>query len=242
MTIVPGFLASLLTCFGVALAFALMRRLSARLGHPAWANPVLAAALLVIALLTLLGVPISAFQRLAAPLGWALGPAIVALAAVADLARPLLFGRGLSRSARAALLAVTGGMGFGLGVAWAMARWLGLRPMLVTAATTKSVSSPFVIAILGDLGAPAPLIALAAALSVTSGVIAAMLVPPLFDRLKLHDRDSRALALGVSGHLVASEYAVRHDPGRGGLAVIALVAVGLLASLLVPLLWPLLAP
>jgi putative effector of murein hydrolase len=238
MTAIP----SLLTCLCIVLAFALMRRLSARLGHPAWANPVLATALLVITLLTLLDVPTSAFQRLAAPLGWALGPAIVALAAVADLARPLLFGPGLSRPARAAVLAITGGTVFGLGLGWAMAHVLGLESMLVTAATTRTVSSPFLIAILGHLDAPASVIALAAALSVASGVIAAMLVPPLFNRLKLHDRDTRALALGVSGHLVASEYAVRHDPERGGLAVIALVAVGLLASLLVPLLWPILAP
>ncbi|WP_439532203.1 LrgB family protein [Polymorphobacter sp.] len=221
------------TCLAVLTVFALMRRLSARLGHPAWANPVLAAALTVIGVLAATGVPIATFQRLAAPLGWALGPAIVALAAVADVVRPLLAGR-----ARPALIAILGGTIFGLGIAWGMARLLGLDPLLITALATKTISSPFLITILGRLNAP---VALPAALSVATGVIAAMLAPPLFNRLGLRDRDARALALGVSGHLVGSEYAIRQDPQRGGLAIMALVTAGLTAAVLLPLVWQMLA-
>jgi putative effector of murein hydrolase len=222
-------LTSFAVCLAVILGFAAMRRLSGRLGHPAWANPVLATALVVIALLAALAVPLAAFQRLAVPLGWVLGPAIVSLAAVADLARPLLAGR-----ARAAVLAIIGGTLFGLALAFAMARLLGLEPLLVTALATKTISSPFLITILGRLDGP---VAFAAALSVATGVVAAMLVPPLLTRLGVKDRDARALALGVSGHLVGSEYATRTDPERGGLAVIALVSAGLLAAVLLPLVW-----
>lgn len=213
----------------VMLGFALMRRVSARLGHPPWANPLLATALLILALLALLELDVQVFRGLAAPLGWALGPAIVALAAVADLVRPLLAGR-----ARPALLAVLGGAVIGTLCAWGLATLMGLEQTLRAALTVKTVSSPFLIAVLGPLGGP---VALAAALSVTTGVISAMLLPPLLDRLGLSDREARAIALGVSGHLVGSEYAIRRDPERGGLAIIALVATGLLAALVLPLLW-----
>ena len=216
-------------CVAVMLWFWLMRRLSARLGHPAWANPVLATALAILAALAALGLDVQGFQQLAAPLGWALGPAIVALAAVADLARPLLKGR-----MRAALLAILGGGLFGIGVAGGLAVLLGLYRTLVAAAAVKTVSSPFLIAILGPLDGT---VALAAALSVTTGVLSAMLVPLMLDRLKIRDRDARAIALGVSGHLVGSEYAIRSDATRGGLAIIALVVTGLMAAIVLPRLW-----
>jgi putative effector of murein hydrolase len=189
---------------------------------------VLATALTTLLLLSWLDYPVADFQALAAPLGWALGPAIVALAAVTDLVRPLLIGR-----TRAALLAITGGALFGLSFCWAVARVTGLDESLVAALTVKTISSPFLIAILGQEGP----VGLAAALSVTTGVISAMLVPPMLDRLKITDPDTRALALGVSGHLVASEYAIRSNPARGGLAIIGLVITGLMAALLLPLLW-----
>ena len=223
-----------LACLAIMLGFSLMRRLSAWLGHPPWANPVLATALLILACLAALRIDVPGFQTLTAPLLWMLGPAIVALAAVADLVRPLLAGR-----ARAALLAVIGGALFGMGCAWALAMMLGLKQPLAAALTVKTVSSPFLIAILGRFEGP---VALAAALSVTTGVISAMLMPLLFRALGLADRDAadrdaQALALGVSGHLVGSEYAIRTDPARGGLAIIALVVTGLMAAVLLPLLW-----
>jgi len=211
------------------LGFAVMRYVSGRLGHPAWANPVFATALIILSLLVWRGINVADFQALASPLGWALGPAIVALAAVTDLVRPLLIGR-----ARAALLAIIGGSLFGMGFCWALAHLVGLDKALVAAVSVKTVSSPFLIAILGRFEGP---VGLAAALSVATGVISAMLVPLLLDRLKITDRDARALALGVSGHLVASEYAIRSDPARGGLAIIGLVITGLMAALLLPLLW-----
>lgn len=223
-------LAALTLSLAVLIAFSLMRRLSARLGHAPWANPVLATTLAILALLALLDIEVTRFQALTSPLAFALGPAIVALAAVADLVRPLLAGR-----ARAALLAMTGGALFGIGFAWALARLSGFGPELAAAISVKTVSSPFLIAILGPQGP----VALAAALSVTTGVISAMLVPLALDRLRLTDPDARAAALGVSGHLVASEYAIRSDSARGGLAIIGLIVTGLLAALLLPLLWPL---
>lgn len=223
---------TLLVCGLVVAVFALLRRLSGWLGSPAWANPVLASAIAIGGLMLLLGMPLADFEAASAPLRWMLGPAIVALAVVADGARPLLRGRGW-----AVLLAIALGTLVGLGTAIGAAAALGLGPELRAAVAAKSISGPFIYAILGGEEGP---VALAAALSVLTGTVGAVCVPPLFRVLGMggaRDRAGRALGLGVSAHLVGSEYAVRRDPEQGGLAIVALVCAGLMAALFLPWLW-----
>lgn len=229
-----------LVCAGVVLAFAGVRWLSARLGHPAWANPVLATALLIVGVLALAQVPLAAFEAASAPLRWMLGPAIVALAVLVDAARPLLRGRAL-----AAVLAVVLGSMVGVGTALGGAVLLGFSAEMQAVVAAKSISGPFIYAILAGEAGP---VALAAALSVLTGTIGAVFVPPVYrwlgmdgDREREGDRAGRALGLGVSAHLVGSEYAVRRDAEQGGLAIIALVLAGLMAALFLPLLWRLLS-
>jgi len=212
--------------------FAGLRWLSAKLGSPAWANPVLATAIIMAVGMLLLGVPLADFEAASAPLRWMLGPAIVALAVVADGARPLLRGRGL-----AVLLAIILGTLVGLGTALGAAAALGLGADLRAAVAAKSISGPFIYAILRGEAGP---VALAAALSVLTGTIGAVCLPPLFRVLRMdgeRDRAGRALGLGVSAHLVGSEYAVRRDSEQGGLAIVALVCAGLMAALFLPWLW-----
>ena len=77
-------------CAAVLLAFAGARWLSARLGHPPWASPVLVTALAMIAGLWLTELPLARFEAATAPLRWLLGPALVALALVIDANRSRL--------------------------------------------------------------------------------------------------------------------------------------------------------
>jgi putative effector of murein hydrolase len=220
---------ALLASGGLVALFALVRAGSGRLGHPAWANPVLVTALLCVAGLKLCGMTLGRFEGLAAPLLWWLGPMLVALGGMVDAARPLLRGRAV-----AALGAVVLGALVGLAVAGLGAHWLGLAPGLAAAVTAKTVSGPFIVAVLAGEGGP---VALAAALSVLTGVVGAMTVLPMFDRLGVREPAARALALGVSAHLVGSEFASRRDPATGGLAVVGLVGVGLVAALVLKPLW-----
>lgn len=219
----------LLVCAAVVGCFAGARWLSARLGSPAWANPVLFASLTVAGGLAWLGVPLARFEALTTPLRWMLGPAIVALAAVADLARPQLRGR-----IRAALVAIVLGSLVGLGLAVGGAMALGLAPALQAAVAAKSISGPFIYAILADENGP---VALAAGLSVLTGTIGAIALPPMFAWLGISSRAGRSLGMGVAAHLVGSETAMRRDPERGGLAVVALVGAGLMAAVWLPLAW-----
>ncbi len=215
---------------GLVLAgFAAARHLSAWLGHPPWASPVLVTALVLGGLAYAAGVPVARFQAATAPLRWLLGPALVALALIIEANRHWLKGQ-----ARPVMLAIVGGALVGLGSAIGMARLLGIEGVLKDALVVKTVTTPFIVAILGPLAGP---VSLAAALSVLTGVVGALLVPPMFDAIGVRDAAARALGLGVSSHIVGTDWLTRRHPRGGGLAALAFVGVGLVAALLVPLLW-----
>jgi putative effector of murein hydrolase len=226
-------MAMLLACAGVLAAFAVARWLSARLGHPPWASPVLVTALALAGGLYLAGVPLARFDAATAPLRWLLGPALVALALVIDGNRALLRAQAVP-----VLAAVAGGALVGLGSAVALARVAGIDGLLRAALVTKTATTPFTVAIMGRVDGP---VALAAALSVLTGVVGALLVPAMFDRLGWRDAAARALGLGVAAHIVGTDWLSRRDPRRGGLAALAFVGTGLVLAVVVPLAWRVLA-
>ena len=213
----------------VLAGFAAARELSARLGHPPWASPVLVTALVLGGLAYVAGVPGTRFQAATAALRWFLGPAVVALALIIEGNRQWLKGQAVP-----VLMAIVGGALVGLGSAIGMARLLGIDGILGDALVVKTVSAPFIVAILGQLAGP---VSLAAALSVLTGVLGALLIPLMFDRIGVRDAAARALGMGVASHIVGTDWLTRRNPRAGGLAALAFVGVGLLASLIVPPLW-----
>ncbi|MBC7504274.1 MAG: LrgB family protein [Sandarakinorhabdus sp.] len=219
-------------CAAVLLAFAGARPLSARLGHPPWASPVLLTALVMVAGLGVTKVPLARFDAATAPLSWLLGPALTALALVIDANR-----QRLRAQAGPVLAAVVGGTLIGLGSAVGMARLVGIDGVLRQALVTKTVTTPFTVAIMTRVGGP---VALAAALSVLTGVVGALLVPVVFQRLRI-DGAAQALGIGVSSHIVGTDWLTRRDSAAGGLSALAFVLAGLVMAMVVPLLWDLLA-
>jgi putative effector of murein hydrolase len=221
-------LASIFAIGGTLAGFAGARWLSARLGHPPWASPVVVTALGLVLLLAVAGVPVTAYLAAVQPLRWMLGPALVALALVIEGNRSLLRAEALP-----VLFAIIGGALVGMGSAIGLARLAGLDGMMLHALAAKSVTAPFVVAIMKSLGGP---VGLAAALSVTTGVIGALTIPPLFDWLGWRGA-ARGLGIGVAAHIVGTDWLTRRDPRAGGLAALALVLAGLVAALALPLIW-----
>ncbi len=218
-----------LACAAVLLLFAAARWLSGRLGHPPWASPVLVAALAMAALLAAFAIPVARFEAAAMPLRWLLGPALVALAQVVFGNRDLI-----RRDAVPLLVAVTGGTIVGLASAWGLAVACGLTPLLRAAVTTKTVATPFSVAIMAAAGGPQ---SLAAALSVLTGVTGALLVPPFLGAIGVKGPVARALGLGVSAHVVGTDWLTRRDARAGATAALAFVLAGVVAALAVPPLW-----
>lgn len=221
-------IAQLLAVAVVLLVFAAARAVSARLGNPVWASPVVLSAIVIALGLAAAGVPAARFVAATAPLRWLLGAAVVALAAVVHANAAAI-----RRAPAAILLATGGGMMVGVGSAIVMARLMGLDRVLVMGLATKTVSTPFAVVIAKAGGGP---VALAAAVAVATGVVGAVLVPPVFDALRIGGA-ARGLAMGVSSHIIGTDWLRRRDAGAGAMAALAMVMAGVMASVLLPLVW-----
>lgn len=213
----------------VLLAFVVGRRLSALAGHPPLLSPVMIAAALVLGGCWLAHVEVARFEELAWPLRWLLGPAIVALGAVVHAARAALRAQ-LGKL----LVAVAGGTTVGVLSAAGLARLAGLDQMLATALVTKTVSTPFAVLIQTRVGGP---VALGAAMAVLTGVLGAIIVPAVLRAARLQGSATSGIAIGVSSHLVGTDWVSRRDPRAAAFAGGATVIAGVLASALLPLLW-----
>jgi putative effector of murein hydrolase len=220
--------AMLAACLGTLALFAAARWLSGKLGHPPWASPVLVTALVLVLGFRAAGLPVAAYMAEAVPLRWLLGPALVALALVIEGNRSLL-----RAEPGPIAIAIIGGAIVGMGSAVGLARLAGIDGALLKALATKSVTAPFVVTLMKSVGGP---VGLAAALSVTTGVIGALTIPPLFERLRIGGA-ARGLGIGVAAHIVGTDWLTRRDPRAGGLAALALVLAGLAAAVLLPLVW-----
>lgn len=220
----------LLGTAGTLALFLLMRRVARALGGPALANPVAATCAILIAGAHIAGASSVAIADAAWPLRWALGPAIVALAV------PIAQGWAGFAGRRAALLG-TVALGSLAGIASAVlcARMVGLGAVPVMALSSKSATSPFAIAIMERLGGPA---ALAAGASIVTGMLGAMLLPPLLKRLRLADDATMGLAMGQAAHIVGTDALGRTQPGAARVAGLALALAGLATAAWLGLLWP----
>jgi len=217
------------TCGIVIALFLLARRAARAIGSPPWASPVLATALGVGGLLWAIGMPIAVFEEYARPLRWALSPALVALGAIVHR------DRGIVRAQAWPLaVAVTGGTGIGVLTATAMARALNLGPLLTAALATKTVSTPFAVAIAERVSGPVPL---AAALAVLTGVVGAVIVLPLLGLLGIRGAATTGIAMGQSAHLVGTDALTRRDPRAAAWSAVTMVLAGMLAAVLLPLAW-----
>ena len=225
-----GLAASAAVSLGVVAAFVAVVAAVRRWRLPAPVSPVLATALLVGAALAATGLPLQRFAQLAAPLHLFLGPAIVALGGGVHANR-----RAFAAARRPLALAIVVGTVAGVGSAVFLARLLGLGPLLAAATLTRTISTPFAILVQTRAGGPVPL---AAGLAVGTGVIGAVLLPPVLRLLRLDASAAAGTAAGVAAHLVGADAVGRHDVVAGAFAGAGLVGAGILVALAIPPLWP----
>jgi putative effector of murein hydrolase len=218
---------------GVVALFLALRALSRRLNQHPLANPVLLTTVAIWLSLGAVAVPVARFEAEAWPLRWLFAPAIVALAHFIA-AR----GRELVRYGPAVLGAVAVGSVVGMGSAVACAKLFGLGPELTRAIATKSVTSPFAIALMERLGGPA---ALAAGLSVATGIVGAVILPPLLRLSRIVDAGATGVAIGQASHAVGTEALARRNAHAAGYSGLAMALAGLAAGALLPFVWPWLA-
>jgi predicted murein hydrolase (TIGR00659 family) len=221
--------------FGVTLtlaAYVLTMQISRRLGGKAYANPVLWSVVLIIGVLVLTGTPVEAYARGGDLIAFFLGTATVALA--------LPLHRQLNRI-RTAWLPVVAASVFGATAAVLVAGWvtraLGGGPQLVASMVPKSATTPVAIGVAETVGG---IPALTAALVMLTGVLGAMAGPGLLTLLRIRDEQVRGLALGISGHGIATARALSDNPTAGAFSALAMALSAVITPVVVAVSVPLL--
>ncbi len=216
--------------------YVLAHNFYARLSQAPWANPVLWTVLILAGVLLLSGVPYPTYFAGAQFIHFLLGPAVVALAwplwqRRAELRR---------RWGRLLLAALAGGLAAS-GSALVLAWLFGLPLEVMLSLVPKSVTAPVAMGIAEKIGG---IPALAAVFAVITGLVGALAGKYLFDALRisttLNGWAARGFALGTAAHGIGAARALQVNADAGAYAALALGVQVVLASLLMPLIAPLL--
>jgi predicted murein hydrolase (TIGR00659 family) len=194
--------------------------------HPL-ANPVLHSMWIIGGFLLLTGTSYTTYFGGAQFVHFLLGPATVALAV------PLYENR---RVALAAILPMLAALAVGSVTAIVSVVWLaeaaGLPRNVVVSLAPKSVTAAVAMGISESQHADPSLTAVAVILT---GIMGAMIVTPLMNRIGTRDLRARGFAAGIAAHGIGTARAFQVDAVAGVFASIAMSLNALVTSLLVPL-------
>jgi predicted murein hydrolase (TIGR00659 family) len=204
----------------------------ARVNKNPLANPVLIAVLIVLALLLGTGTSYSTYFEGAQFVHFLLGPATVALAI--PLYRQL---EQIKRSALAILVSLISGSLTAALTAVLIVKVLGGTQATLISMAPKSVTAPVAMGISQQLGG---LPSLTAVLVILTGILGAMLGPPLMTRLGVVDWAARGLAMGTASHGIGTARALQVNEVAGAFSGLAMGLNALATAILLPLLWKIL--
>jgi predicted murein hydrolase (TIGR00659 family) len=193
--------------------------------HPL-ANPVLHAMWIIAAFLLLTGTSYTTYFSGAQFVHFLLGPTTVALAV------PLYENRKVVISAILPMLAaLVVGCATAIVSVVLLAEAVGLPRAVVLSLAPKSVTAGVAMGISESLGADPALTAVA---TVLTGVMGAIIVTPLMNRMGIADFRARGFAVGLASHGIGTARAFQVDTVAGVFAGIAMSLNALVTSLLVP--------
>jgi predicted murein hydrolase (TIGR00659 family) len=209
------------------LVYATADAVSLATGRHPLANPVLHSIWIVAAFLLLTRTSYTTYFSGAQFVHFLLGPATVALAV------PLYENRRIVAAAIVPMLvALVVGCATAIVSVVLLAQAFGLSPPLVLSLAPKSVTAGVAMGISQSLGADASLTAIAVILT---GIMGAMIVTPLMNRMGITDYRARGFAVGLASHGIGTARAFQVDAVAGVFAGIAMSLNALVTSLLVPL-------
>ena len=209
------------------LVYAATDALSQATGRHPLANPVLHAMWIIGVFLALTNTSYQTYFGGAQFVHFLLGPATVALAV------PLYENRRAIVAAIVPMLLalIVGSITAILSVVW-LAQLAGLPDDVVRSLAPKSVTAGVAMGIAESIGGDPSFAAVAVILT---GIIGAIVVTPLMNRLRISDFRARGFALGLTSHGIGTARAFQVNAIAGAFAGIAMSLNALLTSLLVPL-------
>jgi predicted murein hydrolase (TIGR00659 family) len=217
--------------------YVLAHALYLRVNQAPWANPVLWSVGTIAAALLLTGVSYPTYFSGAQFIHFLLGPAVVALGWPLWQRRTELRQR-WGRLLVASLAGGAAASGSAIAIGWA----LDLPTDVLLSLAPKSVTAPVAMGIAEKIGG---IPALSAVFAVLTGLVGALSGKYLFAALRLpynaQGWTARGFALGTAAHGIGAARALQVNPDAGAYAGLALGLQVVLASLLMPLLFRLLA-
>ncbi|ALP61668.1 LrgB family protein [Paraburkholderia caribensis] len=210
----------------VALYFA-SKALYARFKSP-WLTPLLAVPAVLAAIVVIARIPYAVYFQDTRWLMWLLGPATVAFAVPIYEYRDLLRRHWISLT-----VGVTVGIVVAVGGSLALSKLLHLSPELQRSLMTRSVSTPFALAVSDKIHAPKDLTALFVIATGVCGMLFGELVLAL---VPLRTRLARGALFGAAAHGVGTAKARELGSEEGVVASLTMMIAGVVMVLLAPLL------
>jgi predicted murein hydrolase (TIGR00659 family) len=218
--------AALLAIAATLAVYAAARWLQRRTGS-VLLHPVLVSIVVLIIALRSMGIAYAAYDRGGRVLTFLLGPAVVALGL--PLFRQM---EEIGRRGRGVLLSIAAGSAAGALSATAAAALLGASDPVVRTLAARSVTTPIAMSIADRVdGIPA----LAAAVVILSGILGAVIGPPLLRRIGVRSRTAFGLALGAAAHGVGTARAAEEGEVEAASSGLAIGLMGVATAVLAPL-------
>jgi predicted murein hydrolase (TIGR00659 family) len=210
----------------VALYFA-SKALYARVRSP-WLTPLVAVPAVLAAIVVLAHIPYPVYFQDTRWLMWLLGPATVAFAVPIYEYRELLERHWISLT-----VGVTVGIVVAVGGSLMLAKLLHLSPDLQRCLMTRSVSTPFALAVSDRIHAPRDLTAL---FVIATGVCGMLFGELVLGLVPLRTRLARGALFGAAAHGVGTAKARELGSEEGVVASLTMMIAGVVMVLLAPML------
>lgn len=222
----PQFVAA--ACFVLTIVFyAVGKRLYARFRRP-WLTPLVVVPAMLAAVVLGMHIPYSVYFADTRWLMWLLGPATVAFAVPIYEYRELMKRHWISLAS-----GVTVGIVVAVAGSLALAKLLHLAPDVARSLMTRSVSTPFALAVSDQIHAPKQLTAL---FVIATGVCGMLLGELVLAILPLRSRLARGAMFGAAAHGVGTVKARELGSEEGVVASLTMMIAGVVMVLLAPLL------
>lgn len=209
------------------LAFLIGKQIYERTGNSPFLPPILTSVLLVIGLLELGAIPYEQYMAGGQLLHYWLGPVVVMLAV------PLYqFINQMKKQLKHILLALTLGSFTTIGFAALLAHLLIANELLTLTMFTKSVTTPVAVAVAPEIGG---LAVMASAFVIVTGIIGALMIPPLLRWQGYHQPQVMGLTLGTCAHAIGTARAMELGQEEAAYAAMAMTMTATIHALLLPL-------
>ena len=191
-------------------------------------HPFITALVVIIGTILIFKIPYSEYRAGNRLLDFLLGPSVVALSL------RLYDNLDIVKKNLAAILsAVVVGSVVGIAGVWGIGALIHASPELILSMEAKSVTVPIAMDVSGIAGGITSLTAISV---VFTGVTGAVLGPSLLKALRITDPVARGVAMGSSAHGIGTGRAIELGAVEGAVSGLCIVLMGVVTSVLVPLL------